>query len=41
MDVNQLIKFLNHLKCWIPQSNVGIRQEIDDVIRQLKGQNRH
>jgi hypothetical protein len=37
MDINQLIKFLIHLKCWMPEQYSSVRQEIDDVIRQLKG----
>jgi hypothetical protein len=37
MDQNQLIKFLNRVKCWIPEQYTGIREEIDNVIRQLKG----
>ena len=37
MDANQLIKFLIHVKCWIPEQYTGIRGEIDNVIRQLKG----
>jgi hypothetical protein len=37
MDANQLIKFLNHVKCWIPEQYTTVRQEIDNVIQQLKG----
>jgi hypothetical protein len=37
MDVRELIAFLHHIKCWIPHSNVMIRQEIDNVISRLKG----
>jgi hypothetical protein len=37
MDVNQLIKFLIHIKCWIPEQYIGVREEIDNVVKQLKG----
>lgn len=37
MDINQLIKFLNRISCWIPQNN-PIQREIKDVINQLKSQ---
>ena len=37
MDVNQIIKFLVHVKCWIPEQYITVRKEIDDVINQLKG----
>jgi len=36
MDARQLIAFLNHIKCWIPEMQIGIRQEIDQMIQQLK-----
>jgi hypothetical protein len=37
MDVRELIAFLHHIKVWIPYSNITIRQEIDNVISRLKG----
>jgi len=36
MDPRQLIALLNHIKCWIPEMQTGIRNEIDQVIQQLK-----
>ena len=35
MDINELIRFLNRISCWIPQRN-PVQQEIKDVIAQLK-----
>jgi hypothetical protein len=37
MDVKELIAFLNHIKVWIPQSNMMVRSEIDNVVNRLKG----
>lgn len=37
MDQNQLIKFLLHVKCWIPEQYTTVREEIDNVVKQLKG----
>jgi hypothetical protein len=37
MDQNQLIKFLLHVKCWIPEQYTTVRDEIDNVVKQLKG----
>jgi hypothetical protein len=36
MDVRALIAFLNRIKCWMPTTNTGIREEIDSVINQLR-----
>ena len=37
MDVRELIAFLHRIKCWTPQSNTTIRNEIDIVINRLRG----
>jgi hypothetical protein len=36
MDNRELIKFLNRIKIWLPQSYVQIRAEIDALIERLK-----
>ena len=36
MPLEELIGFLNKVKCWMPQSNSYIRNEIDVVIARLK-----
>lgn len=36
-----LVRFLIRVKCWMPQQNVGIRNEIDALIAQIKHQIRH
>ena len=41
MNIRELIVFLNHIKVWMPQSNVMIRNEIDALISQLKRQINH
>lgn len=37
MDINELIKFLHRISCWIPQ-NTYIQKEIKEVIAHLKSQ---
>lgn len=36
MDNRELIRFLTHIKCWLPQSYVQLRAEIDALIERLK-----
>jgi hypothetical protein len=36
MDNSELIRFLNHVKCWLPQSHLQLRAEIDALIERLK-----
>ncbi len=41
IQAKDLVAFLNRIKCWMPQQNVGIRNEIDALIAQIKQQMRH
>jgi hypothetical protein len=36
MDNRELIRFLNHIKCWLPHSQVQLRAEIEALILRLK-----
>jgi hypothetical protein len=36
MDNRELIRFLNHIKCWLPNSHNQLRAEIDALILRLK-----
>lgn len=36
MDNPELIRFLIHIKCWLPQSHTQLRAEIDALIERLK-----
>lgn len=37
MHVNELIRLLNRISCWIPQNN-PIQKELKEVIAHLKSQ---
>jgi hypothetical protein len=37
MNPNDVVKLLQHILPWIPSSSEGIRGEIENIIRQLKG----
>jgi hypothetical protein len=37
MDINELIRFLHRISCWIPQNN-PIQSELKQVIANLKSQ---
>ena len=37
MDINELIRILNRISCWIPQDTY-IQSEIKDLIQRLKSQ---